>query len=95
MYVCLSLCSADVSDIKVISQITVMMIMMIIYIAGRDPRDSDLPLILGVSLGVGVPLIILIFILIICCCCACCPMYGKCCNKRELFYFVVKVVILI
>jgi len=76
---------ADMFASKVISQITLMMITMIIYIAGKDQPDLDLPLILGVSLGVGVPLLILIFILICCCCCACCPIYGKCCKKRELF----------
>jgi len=55
---------------------------MLMYIAGEDAEYLDLALILGLSLGVGIPVIILIIILLICC-------YYKCCKKREFFLFTV------
>jgi len=43
----------------------------------KPTKDDDLPLVLEISLGIGILLIISIFVLFFCCCCPCCPLYRK------------------
>jgi len=54
-------------------------------IAGPEPEKDNLPLIIGLSVGIVGFLVILLIILLSCCCCKGWPLYGKCCNKRKFF----------